>query len=202
MNLRNPQSHYGLEHHGIKNVGTIYWNPPTPVLYEEIVRRREGVMAHLGPIVVRTGHHTGRSPNDKRIVREKTSEKKIWWSPVNVPMEPEKFEVLYFRMLAYLQGKDVFVQDCYAGADLKYQVPIRIITETAWHNLFSRNLWDPHPDPLMGKEEGDDETHDQQGASNPDDPDSRIFCDLQSCIFLDADSLEAEDELFVSLIEF
>jgi phosphoenolpyruvate carboxykinase (ATP) len=147
MNLRNPQSHYGLEHHGIKNVGTVYWNPPTPVLYEEIVRRREGVMAHLGPIVVRTGHHTGRSPNDKRIVREKTSEKKIWWSPVNVPMDPEKFQVLYFRMLAYLQGKDVFVQDCYAGADPKYQVPIRIITESAWHNLFSRDMFVQIKDP-------------------------------------------------------
>ncbi|MBI4765044.1 MAG: phosphoenolpyruvate carboxykinase (ATP) [Deltaproteobacteria bacterium] len=141
MNLKNLPSHYRLEHQGIKNVGTIYWNPPTPILYEEIVRRREGVMAHLGPMVVRTGHHTGRSPNDKRIVREKTSEKKIWWSPVNVPMEPEKFEVLYFRMLAYLQGKDVFVQDCFAGADPKYQVPIRIITESAWHNLFSRNMF-------------------------------------------------------------
>ncbi len=141
MNIKKPQSHYGLEHHGIKNVGTIYWNPSTPILYEEIVRRREGIMAHLGPIVVRTGHHTGRSPNDKRIVREKTSEKKIWWSPVNVPMEPEKFEVLYFRMLAYLQGKDVFVQDCFAGADPKYQVPIRIITESAWHNLFSRDMF-------------------------------------------------------------
>ncbi|MBI5604215.1 MAG: phosphoenolpyruvate carboxykinase (ATP) [Deltaproteobacteria bacterium] len=141
MNLGSRQAHYDLEHHGIKNIGTIYWNPTTPVLYEEIVRRREGVIAHLGPIVVRTGHHTGRSPNDKRIVREKTSSDKIWWSPVNVPMEPEKFEVLYFRLLAYLQGKDVFVQDCYAGADPKYQVPIRIITETAWHNLFSRNMF-------------------------------------------------------------
>jgi phosphoenolpyruvate carboxykinase (ATP) len=73
MNPENRQAHYGLENHGIKNVGRVYWNPPTPVLYEEIVRRREGVMAHLGPIVVRTGHHTGRSPDDKRIVREKTS---------------------------------------------------------------------------------------------------------------------------------
>ncbi|MGA3084567.1 MAG: phosphoenolpyruvate carboxykinase (ATP) [Thermodesulfobacteriota bacterium] len=141
MNLGNRQAHYGLDHHGIKNVGRVFWNPPTPVLYEEIVRRREGVIAHLGPIVVRTGHYTGRSPNDKRIVREKTSEKKIWWGPVNIPMEPEKFDILYFRLLAYLQGKDVFVQDCYAGADPKYQVPIRIITESAWHNLFSRIMF-------------------------------------------------------------
>jgi phosphoenolpyruvate carboxykinase (ATP) len=149
MNPGNRQAHYGLEHHGIKNVGTIFWNPPTPVLYEEIVRRREGVISHLGPIVVRTGHHTGRSPNDKRIVREKSSQDKIWWSPVNVPMDPEKFEVLYFRLLAYLQGKDVFVQDGYAGADPKYQVPIRVITESAWHNLFSRNIFLQIKDPSL-----------------------------------------------------
>ncbi len=85
---RTPQ--YGLEHHGIKNAGNIYWNLTTPELYEEVVRRREGVIAHLGPIVVRTGHHTGRSPNDKRIVREKSTTDKIWWSPVNVPMEAGK----------------------------------------------------------------------------------------------------------------
>jgi phosphoenolpyruvate carboxykinase (ATP) len=152
MNMGNRQTRYGLEHHGIKNVGTIFWNPSTPVLYEEIVRRREGVMAHLGPIVVRTGHHTGRSPNDKRIVREKSSEDKIWWSPVNRPMAPDKFNVLYFRMLAYLQGKDVFVQDGYAGADPKYQVPIRVITESAWHNLFARNMFLQIKDPYEEKQ--------------------------------------------------
>ncbi len=136
---RTPQ--YGLEHHGIKNAGNIYWNLTTPELYEQVVRRREGVIGHLGPIVVRTGHHTGRSPNDKRIVREKSTADKIWWSPVNVPMEAEKFEMLNSKLLAYLQGKDIFVQDCHVGADPKYQVPIRIITESAWHNLFSRNMF-------------------------------------------------------------
>jgi phosphoenolpyruvate carboxykinase (ATP) len=143
----NVKSHYGLEHHGLKNVGRVFWNSPTPVLYEEIVRRREGMIAHLGPVVVRTGHYTGRSPNDKRIVREKSSQDKIWWSPVNVPMEAEKFNTLYFRLLAYLQGKDIFVQDCFAGADPKYQLPVRIITETAWHNLFARNMFVQGKDP-------------------------------------------------------
>ncbi len=70
---------YGLERHGIRNVGTVFWNPSTPVLYEEVVRRREGFIAHLGPLIVRTGHHTGRSPNDKFIVREPSSEDKVWW---------------------------------------------------------------------------------------------------------------------------
>ena len=90
---------------------------------------------------MRTGEHTGRAPNDKFIVREPSSEDKIWWGTVNKSMEPEKFTVLYHRLLAYLQGKDLFVQDCFAGADNRYRVPIRIITETAWHSLFVRNMF-------------------------------------------------------------
>ena len=139
MNPREPR--YGLDQHGIKNAETVYWNLSTPELYEQVIRRREGVMAHLGPLVVRTGHHTGRSPNDKRIVQEISSREKIWWSPANIPMAAEKFEGLYHQLLAYLQGKEIFVQDCHVGADPKYRVPIRIITENAWHNLFSRNMF-------------------------------------------------------------
>ncbi len=130
-----------LEQHGIRNVNQVYWNLSTSALYEEAVRRREGLIAHMGPLVVRTGHHTGRSPNDKFIVREPSSEDHIWWGKVNRPFEEEHFKALYLRMLAYLQGKDLFVQDCFVGADPCYRTPIRVITETAWHNLFARNLF-------------------------------------------------------------
>ncbi|MCG3120433.1 MAG: Phosphoenolpyruvate carboxykinase (ATP) [bacterium] len=136
-------SRYGLDMHGIKNTNMEYWNLATPALYEEAIRRREGITAHLGPLVVRTGHHTGRSPNDKYIVHEASSEKNIWWGKVNRPFEAEKFEILYRRALSYLQGRDVFVQDCFAGADPRYRLPIRIITETAWHNLFARTMFIP-----------------------------------------------------------
>jgi phosphoenolpyruvate carboxykinase (ATP) len=142
MDLQNPIiSHYGLENHGIKNVNFVYWNLASPMLYEEIIRRREGRLAHLGPIVVRTGEHTGRAPNDKFIVREPSSEDKVWWGDINKSMAPEQFLALYHRLLAYLQGKDLFVQDCFAGADQLYRVPIRVITETAWHSLFVRNMF-------------------------------------------------------------
>mgnify|MGYP005848719839 CR=1 FL=1 len=134
-------SHYGLEHHGIHNVNFVYWNLSTPLLYEEIIRRREGRLAHLGPLVVRTGEHTGRAPNDKYIVREPSSESKVWWGPVNQAMLPEQFAGLYHRLLSYLEGKDLFVQDCFAGADPDYRVPIRVVSETAWHNLFARNMF-------------------------------------------------------------
>jgi phosphoenolpyruvate carboxykinase (ATP) len=134
-------STYGLDHHGIVNVNDVYWNLPTSALYEEAVRRREGLIAHLGPLVVRTGHHTGRSPNDKFIVREASSQDAIWWGNVNRPFDPERFERLYARLLAYLQLKDVFVQDCFASADTEYRIPIRVITEYAWHSLFARNMF-------------------------------------------------------------
>ena len=132
---------YGLEEYGIKNVGNVYRNLPTPALYEQIVRRREGLISHLGPIVVRTGHHTGRSPYDKFIVKEKSSEEKIWWGKENRPFDITRFNYLYHRLLAYLQGKDIYIQDCYAGADTGYRVPVRIITEYAWHSLFARNMF-------------------------------------------------------------
>src|SRR5688572_27464386 len=106
-----PVGRYGLEHHGISNVGSVYWNLPTPRLYEEANRRREAHIAHLGPLVVRTGHHTGRAPNDRFIVREPSSEGKIGWGKVNRPMEQTNYEVLRQRMLAYLQGRDLFVHN-------------------------------------------------------------------------------------------
>lgn len=132
---------HGLENHGIRNVGNVYWNLRTPLLYEEAIRRREGRMAHLGPLVVRTGHHTGRSPNDKFIVHEPTSQDKVWWGKVNQPLQPMQFEGLHRRLLAYLQGRDLFVQDCYAGADKHYRIKVRVISQHAWHSLFVHNMF-------------------------------------------------------------
>ena len=134
-------SWYGLEHHGLRNLGTVYWNLTTGALYEEVVRRREGTIAHLGPLVVRTGHHTGRSPKDRFIVKEPSSESAIWWGKSNCPFDIEHFDDLFHRLQAYVQGRDLYVQDCYAGTDPRYRVPIRIITSTAWHSLFARNLF-------------------------------------------------------------
>jgi phosphoenolpyruvate carboxykinase (ATP) len=131
----------GLERHGITNVPRVYWNLSVPALYEEAVRRREGSMAAEGPLVCRTGQHTGRSPNDKFIVREPSSQDKVWWSKVNRPIEPPFFDLLHQRMLNYVEGKELFVQDCYAGADPRYRLPVRIITEHAWHSLFARHMF-------------------------------------------------------------
>ena len=134
-------SKYGIEQHGIHNLNDVFWNLPTAALYEHVIRRREGLLCHEGPLAVTTGHHTGRSPNDKFIVREPSSEDKVWWGKVNRPFDPAKFDALYHRLLAYLQMKDLYVQDCFAGADPAYRVPIRVLTGTAWHSLFARTMF-------------------------------------------------------------
>ena len=131
----------GLETHGLKNLEKIHWNLSTPQLYEHIINNDEGHISHLGPVCVTTGEHTGRAPKDKFIVQEPSSQENIWWGKVNRAFTVEQFEALYSRVLAYLQGKEVYVQDCCAGSDPKHQTHIRVITEQAWHSLFARNMF-------------------------------------------------------------
>ena len=134
---------------GLRNLGDVYSNLSTPRLYEEVVRRREGWISHLGPMVVHTGHHTGRSPNDKFIVREPSSENTIAWGKVNRPFEQAKFDALYAKMCAYFQGRDVFVAHLFGGADPTYRIPVRVITDYAWHNMFARILLIQPEEPVV-----------------------------------------------------
>jgi len=141
---------YGLENHGLKDLKEVHWNLGTEVLYEHAVRRNEGMIAHSGPMVVNTAPHTGRSPGDKYIVRESTSEKNVAWGKINQPMEPEKFVGLKKRFTEYLRGRELYVQDLYIGADPAHRLPVRIITELAWHSLFSRYMFiRPKPEELI-----------------------------------------------------
>ncbi|MEJ5246811.1 MAG: phosphoenolpyruvate carboxykinase (ATP) [Caldilinea sp.] len=141
MSSMRPHSPYGLEHHGVYNPNNVFWTLNTPLLYEQAIRRFEGHLAHLGPLVVRTGQYTGRSPRDKFIVEEDETREDIAWGNVNQPVSEERFRVVHARLMAYLQGRDLFVQDCFVGADPTYRMPIRVITETAWASLFARNLF-------------------------------------------------------------
>ncbi len=151
LNIKTPaesiaqvrRADYNLSNHGIGNLRLAYWNLPTEALYEEAVFRGEGATTAGGPFVANTGKHTARSATDKFIVREVSSEGHVWWGQYNRPFAPEKFEVLYDRMLGFLQGRDVFVQDLKAGADENYRLPIRIVTELAWHSMFVRNMFIP-----------------------------------------------------------
>ena len=135
------KSDYGLDNHGLTNLNKVYWNLPVEALYEEAIFRGEGKITQLGPFVVNTGKHTARAANDKFVVRESATEKNVWWGQYNRPYNPELFHTLFDRVQGFLQGRDLFVQDCYAGADPEYRLPVRIITEFAWHSMFARNMF-------------------------------------------------------------
>ena len=149
LNIKTPSedqagalsSDYGLINHGLTNLRKVYWNLPTEALYEEIVFRSEGHISKMGPIIVDSGKHTARAANDKYVVREPNSEGHVWWGQYNRPINTGQFNEIFNRMQGYLQSRDVFVQDCYAGADPEYQMPVRIITELAWHSHFARNMF-------------------------------------------------------------
>ena len=132
---------FTLANHGLSNLNHVYWNLPMEALYEEAVFRNEGKITRDGPLVVNTGKHTARAANDKIITREPTTEGHIWWGQYNRPYSAEKFNELFSRVQGFLQGHDVFVQDCFAGADPDYRMPVRIITEYAWHSMFARNMF-------------------------------------------------------------
>jgi phosphoenolpyruvate carboxykinase (ATP) len=131
----------GLELHGLRNLSHQYWNLPTALLYEKAVRNGEGDLCHLGPLVVHTGKHTGRAANDKFVVRGETSSEKVNWGDINRPMEPKDFSRLHRKVVSYFQNRDAYVMDVYAGADERYRMPVRIVTENAWHALFVRAMF-------------------------------------------------------------
>ncbi len=130
----------GLETHGLRTTETIHWNLTTPALYEHALRRGEALIAEGGALVANTAPYTGRSPNDKFIVREASSEKNIWWDN-NRAVSAEIFDALRQSVCAHLATRELFVRDMFAGADPKYRLPVRVINEYAWHNLFARNMF-------------------------------------------------------------
>jgi len=141
----------GIDSLGLKNANNVYWNLQVPALYEEAIRRGEGVVADGGALVVRTGVHTGRSPNDKFFVEDSESRDRIDWGKTNKAISPERYRALYNRMTGYAQRRDLFVRDCWAGADPAHRIGVRVVTETAWHNLFARNMFlRPRPEELAG----------------------------------------------------
>jgi phosphoenolpyruvate carboxykinase (ATP) len=131
----------GLEEHGIHNINAAYWNLGAPQLIEHALQRREGTLAANGALVVRTGQFTGRSPKDKFIVRDETTDHQVQWGAVNQPMTEAQFDRLHARATAFWQGQDAFVQDLLVGADPQYALSVRVDTQLAWHSLFGRQLF-------------------------------------------------------------
>ncbi|PYS52801.1 MAG: phosphoenolpyruvate carboxykinase (ATP) [Acidobacteria bacterium] len=132
---------YELDNYGIVDAASVYWNLNTPELYEEIARREEGILSKYGSLLVDTGENTGRAAKDKFIVREPSSEAQVWWGEVNKDFPQDKFNALRDRMMAHAKERDLFIQDTFVGADPSYQLPVRVITELAWHSLFARTMF-------------------------------------------------------------
>jgi len=131
---------YGLEKAGILNPGTVYRNLGPAQLVEAALRRGEGTLSNTGALVVTTGKYTGRSPNDKFIVDTPAVHDEIAWGKVNVPISREKYQALKKKACAYLQGREIFIFDGFAGADKKYTQKFRIVNELASQNLFIHQL--------------------------------------------------------------
>lgn len=135
---------------GLKPQVSVYWDAPSPLLYEITIRKGLGKMSNSGALVVDTTPYTGRSPKDKFVVREDSSEQDIWWGEVNQAFDKDAFEALATRVKNYLAQQELYVEDVYAGADKTYALPVRVVTESPWHALFSRNMFIVRP-------KGDDE---------------------------------------------
>lgn len=129
----------GLDELGFEDIKTIHWNYTEPRLYKEALCRDEATLAAGGALVAYTGQHTGRSAQDKFIVRDATTKDTVWWDN-SKPMEPAHFDTLYQDFLEHAKGRELFVQDLVGGADAENKLPTRIVTEYAWHSLFIRNL--------------------------------------------------------------
>lgn len=135
----NMEKH--LRQLGLGSVGNVYANLGAAALCEMAIRRNEVQMSEDGAIIASTGTHTGRSPNDKYVVKDPSTAKKVNFGKINQPYEPALFDALKGRLAEWLKGRDIFVQDLYAGAEPEHRLPIRIVTTNAWHALFARNMF-------------------------------------------------------------
>ena len=140
-NVLNRVPAFGLDAQGIRTGAELHWNLTTAPLVEQAVSRGEGLLAKDGPIVVKTGRHTGRSAQDRFVVRDENTETTVWWGKSNKPMDPGAFDRLHEDFLEALgEKKTLFVQDLYGGSQPEHRVKVRVINELAWHNLFIRTM--------------------------------------------------------------
>lgn len=126
---------------GLKNLGNQFWNLSPAELVEDTIINGQGVLTDTGAIAIETGEFTGRSPKDRFVVCDEKTENAVWWGDINIKFTPEKFDALYNRMKAYLNGKDVYVRDAYACADDAHRLNLRVVTEFPWSNMFASNMF-------------------------------------------------------------
>ncbi|HLA63028.1 MAG TPA: phosphoenolpyruvate carboxykinase (ATP), partial [Rhodothermales bacterium] len=126
---------------GFSRLGDLHYQLTPPELYEAAIRRGEARLVADGPLAARTDPHTGRSPGDRFVVDEPSSKQHVGWGKTNKPLSEGTFGALLKGMNTYAVGRPLFIRDCYAGADPRYQVKVRVVTEKAWHSLFATNMF-------------------------------------------------------------
>ncbi|MFK7758229.1 MAG: phosphoenolpyruvate carboxykinase (ATP) [Flavobacteriales bacterium] len=126
---------------GLDNVDTAYWNLSPAELTEETIIKGQGILTGTGALAIDTGEFTGRSPQDRFIVKDSITSEEVWWGDINKPFDPEAFDRLYSRVQAYLSGREVYVRDAYACADDTYRLNLRVVTEFPWSNMFASNMF-------------------------------------------------------------
>ena len=131
----------GIEQQGLHGAREVFWNLPPAELYEHALQADEGTLSDSGAMVCSTGRHTGRSPKDKFFVEDRESRDTLWWGKVNQPLSESHFQALHRHVGEYVRGRRLYVRDMFAGADESSRVSIRIVTESAWHNLFASQLF-------------------------------------------------------------
>ena len=129
-----------LDPYGIKNARVHYQLSPTE-LHNETLENNQGKQASTGALAINTGEFTGRSPQDRFIVKDAVTQDKVWWGAINIPFESNKFDALYNRVTDYLSEKEIYVRDSYACADDNYSLNIRVINEYPWSNMFAYNMF-------------------------------------------------------------
>ena len=147
INANAYASNYGLDNIGIKTNKTVYWNLTTEELYEMALAKCEGNITCGGAFCTETGKLTGRAPNDRFFVKTPEVADKIWWNKSNKPIEEKYFDILFEKAKKYMENIDLFVRDAYVGSAEASRMPIRVISEYAWHNIFARNMFiQPKPE--------------------------------------------------------
>jgi phosphoenolpyruvate carboxykinase (ATP) len=158
-----------LTRHGINSRGTVHRNLSPAVLIECAVRRGEGHLTNAGSFVGMTSPHTGRSPDDRFVVRETGSEDRIWWGKVNVALAQDRFAVLLDDVRAHLEDQELFVSDLWAGADPQHRLNVRFVSPSAWHSVFVNNMFiNPPANELEGFDPGFTVLHAPGMESDPD----------------------------------
>ncbi|MDZ7805717.1 MAG: phosphoenolpyruvate carboxykinase [Gracilimonas sp.] len=137
----HPKSHVGLDYLGLNKNENVYWNLTPPELYEQAIIRGEAILTKDHALRVLTGQYTGRSPQDKYIVDQPSIHDDIDWGEINQPISEEIFDNLYEKTVNYLKDKDLFVKDLFCGADEKNRLNVRVVSEAAYHGLFSHNMF-------------------------------------------------------------